>query len=323
MITSLSGINAEEIKINTKESTDNAEELDQFQNDTNAVPIFIGQSPLNSSLCIQMAQSFIPQKEVLTKIELYVCKNETSSQPLTVGLRDNLSGKNLVELNLPASYVPNLNGSNVNLNMSWVEFNVPDFVYDSGKAYYIVCYTENITDNWYLWGHNNDSGSYANGEAYISYDEGQSWINQSKPKIVAKPKSTPGVITALGDGNNQSDMCFKIYGINSTQLTITFPFYGEYLNTTIKNTGSFNATGVYFNITVKGGFFGYIDSQSEGPYLPPVSAGEEFNIYTDFFGIGWVDVNVTVSAANAKTVTKSARGFVVLNYIIIIPTITL
>lgn len=290
---------------------DNPETLDQYQNDSIGVPLFVGQIPSETSnMSSYMAQSFVPTKDVLTKVELYICKNNSANHPFTVYIREELTGENLATTSVQPENINSINVSDPNLNFSWVSFNLERIFLDVGETYYIVSYTENVTDNWYLWAQNNDSESYQNGEAYISYDEGNSWTNHSK----AKPRPH---IKALSDGNNRSDMCFKTYGRDSTTFQIDFQMFGKNLTTTFNNTGSVNATAVFFEVTVTGGILGLIDEKTDGLFINPITSGEQQKVYTPVFGLGPVDIQANIYANNAKIVTKNAKGFVFLNYIFV------
>ena len=180
----------------------------------------------------------------------------------------------------------------------------------------MVCYTQNFTDNWYAWASNNDSASYPNGEAWYSLDNGSSWGNKSKSK---NRESRPKSLSKLDDTNISVDMCFKTYGRNSTQLDIDFKIFGKGLSTTFSNVGSVNATGVYFEVSVKGGMFGNINNTTGGILIPPLEPDGSLLINTSFFGFGMVNITAEAYASNALLTTKEARGFVFLSYIFVIP----
>ena len=125
----------------------------------------------------------------------------------------NLSAENIVEIDVePEEIVP--------LNFSWIEFDFNDIMVEVGNTYYIVSYTENITDNFYAWGANNDTESYPFGSAWISIDDGETWTNESEAeeenqKII---KFDQFLIESL-DNETTWDMCFKTYGIDNTPPT--------------------------------------------------------------------------------------------------------
>jgi hypothetical protein len=312
ILTGFTNISA--VKINT--TTSNNEKLDQYQNETQGMPMPIGRLPTNAeNISYQFAQSFIPTKEVLTKIELYLCKNETAVHPYNTSIRKELTGENLALSSVNPENINNLDSTDSTLNMTWVEFDFNDIIVDIGETYYIVSNTVNMTDNWYIWGCNNNSNSYEYGEAYMSIDDGLTWSNRSK----TKPKAKPKMIKTIGDGNNQSDMCFKTYGRNATTLNIEFPLFENGLKTIIKNTGTVNTTGLFFRVEVKGGLLKGINETSEGPLLSTITPGTQTPINTPVFGFGLVDIKAMAMASNAKKVEKTARGIVILSYILVLP----
>jgi hypothetical protein len=296
-------------------ASNNVEMLDQYQNDSQGFPLLVGQLPSESeNISIQVAQSFVPQKAVLTKVELLIGKNGTTTYPFVMAIRESLTGANMRETQVEPSEVETE-------NFSWIEFDFTDLIVNIDQTYYIVGYTENVTDNWYLWSANNYSASYPNGDAWISTDEGDNWTNKSRTKSKPKPFPVPhplGIMVPFDD-DNQSDMCFKTYGKDATELEISFQFFGKGLYTTIKNIGTVNATGVTFEINVKGGMLGGINETTGGIYLPPIEPDEEVLFNTTLFGLGFVDVTASVYASNARLVTKATEGIVIFSYIFVLP----
>ena len=182
--------------------------LDQSQNVSNNI-LAIGRLPesMNYSYNITYAQSFIPQNEILTRIELNITRNETTIYDIVVAIRENLNGENLAYIHLCPEDI-NL------LNFSWIEFDFEDIFVDVGKTYYIVSYTTNFTENWYLWAANNVSESYPYGCAWMSIDDGNSWSNDSYSFESNNDMSriyNQGLVIS-NDSNITWDMCFNTYG---------------------------------------------------------------------------------------------------------------
>src|SRR5512136_2703673 len=105
----LSGLGAIAIHIDDKtQLIDNTvstlydDELDQYQTEiTENLTIPIGQIFINNTQTnIQLAQSFIPSKEVITRVELYITKNITTTYPLIVSIREELTGEDLVYISI-------------------------------------------------------------------------------------------------------------------------------------------------------------------------------------------------------------------------------
>jgi len=188
---------------------DRNDELDQSQPDyTESAVIPVGAIDLpNLSLYIQAAQSFIPSKELLTRVEIYIGKNSTATYPYIVGIRDDLTEEDLTLASVDPEDI-------VTGEFGWVEFDFDDVLVTTGETYYLVSYTENVTNNWYAWAANNDSESYPYGCAWMSLDGGETWSNESAPapqhSNVEKSVKTAGRETL--NGNETWDMCFKTYG---------------------------------------------------------------------------------------------------------------
>jgi hypothetical protein len=199
------GVNNNELK---KENdifiTNKLDILDQFQtifDSSEDLPIPIGKFPLYN-YSIQAAQSFKPSKNMLTKVQILVGRNDSANYPFELSIREDLTGNNLVEkiINPPAFVIE---------DYSWVEFDFEDIFVNIGNTYYIVCKTINSSGNWYLWAAHNDSLSYPNGCAWVSTDEGNTWTNESYSNNNNYIKSIYNNLLFLG---NTWDTCFKTYG---------------------------------------------------------------------------------------------------------------
>jgi len=194
--------------LETKTSTSSRDELDQSQTvmtENAALPV--GQVPIPDNITyFQVAQSFIPAKEVLTRVELYIGKNSTATYPYVLAVRANLTGEDMTLTSVDPEDV-------VTEDFGWVEFNFDDVTTTIGQTYYIVSYTENVTDNFYAWGANNESDSYPFGCAWMSIDDGDTWSNDSASSNPNSAKSCAhqGKQTRLDDPGTW-DMCFKTYG---------------------------------------------------------------------------------------------------------------
>lgn len=199
------------------------DEIDQYQTDyvqNIFLPVGRLAESFNSPLNISVAQSFKPQKEVLSKVALLVTKNTTTSQPFVLAIRDELPGENLVTIKVNPDEFENL-------NLSWVEFDFDDLPVVINKTYYIVSYTANVTENYYIWAANNNFESYQYGCAWMSVD-GETWINESVSEAVKYNKllTSPHEKTPLNNAQPETylimnapinenltwDMCFITFG---------------------------------------------------------------------------------------------------------------
>ena len=306
------GGNTGNIKHQTNPMASLQDEVDQEQTQwVEPLMIPVGWIPLpglNRSL--QVAQSFIPQKEVLTRVELYIGKNSTTAYPCTVAIREELTEDNLVEIAVePDEFATE--------ELEWTEFNFENIWVTPGETYYIVCYTENITDNYYAWGTNNDSQSYPNGCAWFSIDDGDTWGNESATSNPSNLILRSNGIASAADDNETWDMCFKTYGIEETFLEIEFAggIFGP--SFIIRNIGEVSAYEVVVTASITGGFLGMINKTVEGSQaeLPP--SGEMILQFGFVLGFGRIEIAVTASALNAREVETQQTGFILLFYIMI------
>ncbi|KYK23700.1 hypothetical protein AYK21_02145 [Thermoplasmatales archaeon SG8-52-2] len=185
-----------------------SDDLDQYQDVMTEAAIPVGNFPIpeNPSIYIQAAQSFIPTKEIITRVELYIGKNSSEVLPLDVSIRKELTEEDLTVASIDPGIVPIQ-------SYDWIEADIDDLKINPGETYYIVALTENITDNFYGWGANNISESYPYGCMWISIDEGKNWTNQSSSENIKNTESfSYQAKTTNFEENITWDMCFKTYG---------------------------------------------------------------------------------------------------------------
>ncbi|MFO7678282.1 MAG: hypothetical protein R6V50_07880, partial [Thermoplasmatota archaeon] len=203
-------------------------ELDQYQEImTEGAFLPIGHFPFpifdENESYIQVAQSFIPTKEILTKVELYLARNETATFPLRVSIREELTNEDLTYIDLDPDLFPTE-------ELEWIEFDFDDIVVTTGDTYYIITVTENFTENFYGWAANNNSDSYPFGCAWISLDEGDTWTNQSVSAhhYYADSKMNQNPNSRFNESETW-DMCFRTYGRDNQapeKPSITGPING-------------------------------------------------------------------------------------------------
>ncbi|MFE3846236.1 C1 family peptidase, partial [Thermoplasmatota archaeon] len=127
------------------------------------------------------SQSFIPNLDIITRVELYLKKVGNPSNDFIFTIRAELSGPNLATLNIPKIDVP--------LSYDWVSFDFDDVEVTPGETYYIVVMTSGGSFyNCYNLGYSNGD-PYSNGLLWYSRNSGSSWMELSL-----------------------NDLCFKIYG---------------------------------------------------------------------------------------------------------------
>lgn len=207
----LSGLGAVAISNNEKTICNFYEdELDQYQTEvTENTTIPIGQIFLNETTIfnVQIAQSFIPSKDIITRVEILIGKNVTATFPLIVSIRKELTDEDLVSVSIDPDDIPPVG------EYDWVFANFSDIHITTGETYYLVAITENTTDNYYGWQGNNQSESYPFGCFWYSIDDGDSWSNKSSSSNqnnMAEYFYQPN--KPRFDENITWDLCFKTYG---------------------------------------------------------------------------------------------------------------
>jgi hypothetical protein len=133
----------------------------------------------------ELAQSFVPQHPVLTRMDLQLGFFPTMSTellPVKVSIKENLTGVDIVQTSaIPQEggklYMPLL------YKTPWLTFNFPDTELTPGKTYYIVVHYD-LYGSTVAWDHSGKfyfddpdyaGDTYPNGEGFISYDNGRSW----------------------------------------------------------------------------------------------------------------------------------------------------
>jgi len=280
------------------------DQLDQKQETTSSNAILpIGRVPVEGFLNnVQVAQSFVPTKAVLTRVQLEVGKNTSTNHSLTVSIRKDLNGADLAQVSVPPEQFQNL-------NFSWVEFNVPDCWVVPGSTYYIVCTTENISDSWFIWAGTNDSTAYPNGCAWVSLD-GVHWNSTSTGSPAFQDTTQPCHPASAGNGT--WDMCFRTYGM--TEATLTYTFTGRGLK--ITNTGNVTAQDVWWNITITGGLL-LLGNRHVNGTLPELTPGNSTMVKLGLLlGFGKLTFTVQAGAANAQALNETKTGLLLLFFLV-------
>lgn len=278
-----------------------ADELDQYQ-ETAVEGVFLPVGRLTIpevvDLNFRTAQSFIPQKAILTRVEVSIGKNATASFPFALGIRDDLLNPDIVTTSVEVGDIPTG-------NFTWVEFDFPDIWVSVGETYYIVCYTVNTTDNWYAWAANNDSESYPDGCAWLSVDDGDTWSNDSVDLNMNNNQHPH----PKADENATWDMVFRTYGIDATNLVIDYQPGLLRSKIIITNAGSTMAYDVDSSAHITGGIFNQINETNSMGYgeLP---AGESIElVISGLIGLGPVTISIIARATNAEEVSTELNGF--------------
>ena len=167
------------------------DELDQYQTIQDTSIIMGSGEGLN----ISIAQSFRPQKEILTRIELLIGRDidHPAVNPYVCVIRKSLSGENLA--------IASINPDDIPIGtFEWKEFDFEDIQVTTGDIYYIVSYTPYIESTClYLWGCSL-SNSYQYGQVYASDDGWNTWESTSDVDTCFKTYGTYAPLVADADG---------------------------------------------------------------------------------------------------------------------------
>jgi hypothetical protein len=280
---------------NSTTSSPYVDELDQSMTDYDGSLPLGPTSFLGFYANLSVAQSFIPQKELLTRTQFLMARNTTTSYPCVLAIRDNLTGENLAITSVAPGEFPVVNETPTEEQLAWIDFNFDDIWVTPGQTYYIVVYTTNITENYY-WISGNGTNIYPNGSVMLSIDDGKTWSE----------------IFENADG------CFKTYGLRETFLNITmkkFSLLG--CSYTITNIGNYTAWDVEVNITIKGGILGLINING-GDSISELQPGFGMGaLIGPNFGFGPVTISVKVSAANVHEISTEKNAMVIFFFMFI------
>jgi len=104
--------------------------------------------------------------------------------------------------------------------------------------------------------------------------------------------------------------------INTTNLTIIIKG-GIGVTVLFTNTGEFNAINVTTEIEITNGPFHLFNIGSSATYYVPFPPGTSYREWLLDIGLGTITVDVTASADNAPQVTKTAKGIILLFFVIL------
>lgn len=244
----------------------------------------VGKSPIWGNLYYIIAQTFTPTKNLLTRVELFVGKNSSTTYDYTVGIRDDLNGSDLASVSVPAAEISTE-------NFSWIEFDFPDVMVTPGQTYFIVSSTVNASDNWYAWGLKTGN-VYPNGTAFWSTTNEANWSED--PTV---------------------DLAFKTYGKHATVLDLEITG-GIGVSVSTKNIGDINATNVKTQVTITGGILGLINLTLTYNTSLPLTPGNSFLVKVIPLGLGPITIIATARADNAVEVTKTVDGLILFFFVI-------
>ena len=278
----------DEIKSNGINTIIFDDELDQSQTQHDNLGLAVGhdyQDGLNWSA----AQSFIPQKSILTRVELFICCiGYSMSNPYVLAIREELNGVNLAVASVSHTQIPPWSP------LEWIEFDFEDIPVIAGETYYLVSYTTATYDNIYIWG-GGENNPYSKGNGFVSIDGGQTY----EPLF-------------------DMDTCFKTYG-KASDLDIG-KITGGLGKVCVEINNNYDSAieDISWSISVQGGILNRINVVTEGT-IDVLEVGASEIVCTDrfIFGLGTINIVVTVESAELGEISKTAEGLVLLFIIII------
>jgi hypothetical protein len=216
------------------------------------------------------AQSFTPTKDKLTAVSLYIFKYNTTPDPvqITVSIRDNLTGSDLVNKTIDTSVVT------IKSKGTWVLFDFEDISITPGSKYFIVCSgNKNFTTGVYCWffGYND---TYIKGEGWIKQGETSDWVT-------------------LNDfGYQEADMCFKTYfrkplDISSVPQTVpSTPLAGmKMIDTSVTAVESLKNNAINATVpNISQASMGSVWAEEQKLLAVDGAAGDDFGIYASLDG---------------------------------------
>lgn len=245
----------------------------------------IGVFPMLPNTNITIAQSFVPQKEILTRVELEIGKNATTTYPFMLAIREELTAEPLGVSVVSAEDI-------LTENFSWIRFSFTNVMLTPGQRYWMVAYTANVSDNFYGWTAN-DTDPYPNGSVAISLNDGQTWQNETTV-----------------------DMTFQTYGTDATALELTLSG-GIGVKYSIKNVGSVDAVGVQIYLKITGGILNRINITEDGVFISPLAPNGSIDGTVMPLGLGQIAMTMTIRATNAVEVTKNVDGVILFFFVVL------
>jgi hypothetical protein len=118
---------------------------------------------------IMLAQSFTPSKTPLTKIDININKPRKTTRGISVSIRRDLNGSNLIYKLISAEDIPFFN--------HWIEVDFPDIDVEVDETYYIVIISTTPSEEPYRWTYDygEQQDPYTHGKFYRSADNGKNW----------------------------------------------------------------------------------------------------------------------------------------------------
>jgi len=149
------------------------------------------------------------------------------------------------------------------------------------------------------------------------FGDGNSSFDQHPTHQYNNPGTYTVCLTVL-DNDGANDSVSKDVIVNNPATFLDLNITGGIgISITTKNVGDYNATNVTTYIRITGGILNKINISRNGPFVSPLPPGVALKGKVYLIGLGPITVDVTVSADNAASVTKTAEGIIVLFFVIL------
>ena len=139
-----------------------------------------------------LGQGFFPSLDILTKVEVKLFKGGNPTSPITLSIRNSLTGIDLTSASIDSNLVEPYG--------KWIEFDFADISVTPGIEYFIICRSSGGSILNYYCAEFNINNPYDGGEAWGSIDYGANW----------------GLIEDYYPEYPDPDACFKTYGLDDS-----------------------------------------------------------------------------------------------------------
>jgi len=145
--------------------------------------------------------------------------------------------------------------------------------------------------------------------------EGNYWDDFDEPSEGAYDDNSDGIVDTpyniSGGDNKDFYPLMKPYSSGEPNLLVVIEGGIKcQIDVTILNQGTADATNVEYNISIEGGMLGLISEYKEG-IIPEFKVGAKYIDTIEVFGLGFIDINVTVNG-----VSREHYGFVIGTFVI-------
>jgi len=284
-------LNASSQEIQTNEGF--FDEIDQSQEIYNETVMF---GNVTGEISAIIAQSFRPQREILTRVQVLMGRNILTQQPCKLTIRKELDGEDLATASVDSENIPILQDEYDFDSLEWINFNFADLTVTIDETYFFILFTQ--------------------GEIFNFYDAALSDISTYNKGCFYSATIEFG-LEPIWSAIEVYDLCFKTFGTDSyeSEVEISDITGIQGLTVTLKNVGGANATDVIVDINITGGILGLVDIK-ETHTIENIGVNEEELVLVEPFGLGRININVTLG-----DITESKSAIIIGRFVLLMPEI--